>query len=250
MTQKQWEAFCEFRKEMKSLCDRWSVLAPELFPLQKAAADAGETPEYPLETAVVYNRAYDEITRDDEIKLIVIGDNPGKEEQLAVNNKYLVGQSGRIAQGFFSRNPELQTDFRKNAIIINKTPVHTAKTNQIKYLLKNGSPEITNIIEESQKEMARLAAALQQNLGCQLWLVGYAELKPKGIFSLYRDTLKAQYTAKDGSMKKDWDNVYVFQHFSMNRFLIDLKEFRTKNPSISLSMAIQSLGHLHRDEIF
>ena len=30
-------------------------------------------------------------------------------------------------------------DFRKNVIIVNKTPVHTAKTKQLKYLYKNGS---------------------------------------------------------------------------------------------------------------
>ena len=59
----------------------------------------------------------DRLTPDDEIKLIVIGDNPGKDEQLTKNQRYLVGQAGKIADGFFKRNPELGIDFRKNVVI-------------------------------------------------------------------------------------------------------------------------------------
>ena len=47
-----------------------------------------------MQTPIVYNTALDEITKNDDIKLIVIGDNPGKDEQLLQNQKYLVGQAG------------------------------------------------------------------------------------------------------------------------------------------------------------
>ena len=104
-----------------------------MFPLQKAAYEK-DTPEYPLENAVVYNTSLDSVTEEDDIHLIVVGDNPGKEEQFEKNRKYLVGQSGRIAEGFFRRNEELNTDFRKNVIILNKTPLHTAKTKHLNYL--------------------------------------------------------------------------------------------------------------------
>ncbi|MCR5762178.1 MAG: hypothetical protein K6G00_02205 [Treponema sp.] len=247
MTDLQYQAFCEYREQMKSLCGMWLKYSDELRPLQIAAAKK-DTPEYPLETCVVYNKAYDEITKASEIKLIVIGDNPGKEEQLAKNNRYLVGQSGRIAEGFFRRNAELGIDFRKNAVIMNKTPVHTAKTSHLKYLNSNGSDNIKNLILESQLSMARLAAQLHQRLEtAQLWLVGYSELKGRGLFLNYRDELLRCYTNEDGSVKKSWNSVFVFQHFSMNRFLVDLSQHRGEEP---LQDCLSRIGTNHRKEIF
>ena len=107
MTTIQWNAFQKFREEYRELCFSWNKNEKELFVLQKEAADLKKVPPYKLDTAVVYNQVYDSITQNDEIKLIVIGDNPGKEEQMAEKRSYLVGQAGRIAQGFFSRNQEL-----------------------------------------------------------------------------------------------------------------------------------------------
>ena len=248
MTEKQYQAFCQFREQMKSACDEWKSLADELYPLQKESA-LKDTPPYPLETSVVYNRDYDNITQESNIKLIVIGDNPGKEEQLSSNNRYLVGQSGRIAEGFFRRNPELLTDFRINTVILNKTPVHTAKTSHLKYLSLHGSDRIKKLLIESQIRMAQLAAELHQNLEtAQLWLVGYAELKGKGLFLQYRDELLRCYRNNDESMKKSWNRVFVFQHFSMNRFLIDLSKKRL--PQENLQQAICRIGTEHRKEIF
>lgn len=255
MTKNQWEAFCDYKNQLKKHCDEWLKFSDELKLLQTAASKVkNDTPEYPIETPVVYNTAYDDFTEADEINLIVVGDNPGKNEQLEKNRKYLVGQSGKIAAGFFAGYPELKTDFRKNVIIANKTPVHTAKTNHLKYLMKNGSPEIQKLILDSQKIMAEMTAALHQKLIAekgdksvppQLWLVGYAELKDRGIFLPYRDCLKSAYKNPG-----DWDNVFVYQHFSMNRFSIDLKDFRQKNPQLDLAGALKNLGHQHRDEIF
>ncbi|MCR5217679.1 MAG: hypothetical protein K6D58_03255 [Treponema sp.] len=261
MNNKQWEVYCNYRDEYKKLCKEWNKFAEELRPLQIAAA-AKDTPPYPLETAVVYNRLYDEITKDDRISLIVVGDNPGKEEQLLVNNKYLVGQSGRIAEGFFKRNPELNIDFRKNVVITNKTPVHTAKTNHLKYLLKNGSKDIQELLLVSQNKMAELTADLHQGLceysdneltNVSLWLVGYSELKEKGIFKEYRKALLNKYKNQDGTFNEYWNRVFIYQHFSMNRFLIDLKEYSEKVTNDSLECNLQErinkLGWKHRDEI-
>ena len=101
MTDFQCQCFLHFRHELKEQCNKWQNLYGDtLIPLQKEASKK-DTPDYPIETPVVYNTALDEITNQDEIKLIVIGDNPGKSEQLSINQKYLVGQSGKIAQGFF-----------------------------------------------------------------------------------------------------------------------------------------------------
>lgn len=252
MNNVQWNAFCEYRDRLKDLCGKWMNYSPVLKELQKAAG-AKDTPDYPLETAVVYNTAYDEINREDEIKLIVIGDNPGKEEQLSANRRYLVGQSGRIAEGFFRRNPSLKIDFRKNVVIMNKTPVHTAKTSHLRYLIKNGGSEMEKLILESQIEMARMASKLHRKLvegssgdyEPELWLVGYSELKGKGLFLPYRDELKKSYGTSE-----TWNKVFVYQHFSMNRFLIDLRNCMKENGNLSMKEALEKLGRQHRDEIF
>lgn len=241
MTREQYIAFDAFRNEFKAKITEWNSLAPELLKLQKEAAMDAKTPSYSFETPVVYNRALDEITENDEIKIIVIGDNPGKDEQLLKNNKYLVGQAGKLGEGFFKKNPELGIDFRKNAIILNKTPVHTAKTNQIKYLLKNGSQEIKNLLEETQVWMAQKTAELAEKINAEIWLVGYSELKPKCLFSRYRETLKTYANLK---------NLFVFQHFSMNRFTIDLANFQTQHKNLSLKESIETLGKEHLREIF
>ncbi|MDR9858335.1 hypothetical protein [Treponema socranskii] len=308
MLRSQFKAFVEFRDEFRSRVAEWSKYASALEALQKTAAQK-DTPDYPIETTVVYNRALDDVSAQDEIKLIVIGDNPGKDEQLSINNRYLVGQSGKIADGFFRRNPELQTDFRKNVVILNKTPVHTAKTHHLRSLQK-ANPEIAKLIEISQLWMAEHTAKLHRALWengasgkqdaqsradtdgtkigesfnpAQLWLVGYAELKEKGIFAPYRDALKAAYAGSDA-----WKSVFVYQHFSMNRFLIDLKTYQkncaadsgnqnpcdgdksacdgevsnnakscggtesggTSETNGSLGRDLERLGELHRKEIF
>ena len=239
MTEKQWEVFCKFKEEFKRKVEEWKLAAPELTDLQRKAALDAKTPEYPFETSVVYNRDLDKLTKEDEIKLIVIGDNPGKDEQLAKNNRYLVGQAGKIADGFFKKNAELGVDFRKNVIILNKTPVHSAKTVQLKKMMQLGGAKIERLILESQVWMAEktaqfyvefFKAAEAQNLCGQkiitpeLWLVGYSELKDKGFFSSYRNKLKETICKNGTENSGAWDSVYVFQHFSMNRFTIDLRE--------------------------
>ena len=87
--------------------------------------------------------------------------------------------------------------------------------------------------------------------GCELLLVGYSELKEKALFTQYRDTLKQSIIQVSPAQ---WDNVYVFQHFSMNRFTIDLADFETENSAAlknkSLIEKIHQLGILHKTEIF
>ena len=86
------------------------------------------------------------------------------DEQLQKNNRYLVGQAGKLADSFFKKNPTLNIDFRKNVIILNKTPVHSAKTNQLKFIIKNASPELKKMILESQIWMAQNTAKLHAGL--------------------------------------------------------------------------------------
>ena len=279
MNKNQWQAFCNFRKEFKLQCESWSALAPDLKPLQKQAA-SNDTPDYEVETPVVYNLDLDKFTQDSDIRLIVTGDNPGKNEQLAANRRYLVGQAGKIAEGFFRRNKELGIDFRKNVLILNKTPVHTAKTAHLRCLVRSGDDRILKLIEQSQiwmaKKTAQLHQALFENLEpgtpklcrVQLWLVGYAELKGNGIFLPYKNALFSSYKEH----AEVWHAVRVYQHFSMNRFSIDLnslngsqhpgtngenRSFQTEKLDLSeadttpsMYEKLQTLGAKHRTEIF
>lgn len=292
MNSLQWKAFSKFKTELKEKCEEWNRFADELVPLQKETSFA-DTPDYPIENAVVYNTALDELTPDSEIKLIVIGDNPGKSEQLNINQKYLVGQAGKLADGFFKKNPELEIDFRKNVIILNKTPIHSAKTKHLAKIEKSlglkNSPA-SNLIHDSQIWMAEKTAELHKALVTatytdqpkttpfatyagqsnstfipELWLVGYSELKPRGLFLPYRDTLAQIYlgqsnstTATSADPSKSatgistdpWSRVFVYQHFSMNCFNKDIANYQTAHSKIPLKKALEELGNIHKEEIF
>lgn len=292
MTTSQWNAFEKFKDEFRAQCKKWAQYSGELIPLQKSSSQK-DTPDYPIETPVVYNTAMDELSAESEIKLIVIGDNPGKNEQLSINQKYLVGQAGKLGEGFFRNNPDLQIDFRKNVIILNKTPVHSAKTKHLIAIekgLKSVNSPAQNLIEESQRWMAKKTAELHQALieGAdknsfipELWLVGYTELKKNGIFIPYRDELKQAYTnqstqadkttttstnattddttnattdanakASTNSLTTSWQKVFVYQHFSMNCFNKDIRNYHTANQENPLKQNLETLGHLHKKEIF
>lgn len=257
MTNFQWECFNKFRNTFKDMVTQWNNQAKSLIIVQEKAMEFFKNVDYELQTPIVYNTALDEITQNDEIKLIVIGDNPGKDEQLTKNQKYLVGQAGKLGNSFFKNHDELGIDFRKNVIILNKTPIHSAKTNQLKKFATFGGKEIENLIKETQIWMAQETAKLHQKLlqGSenkdfpQLWLVGYSELKEKGIFTDYKNELKKQYQTSEEA-KNAWDNVFVYQHFSMNRFSIDLKEFSTENKNLDLKTQLKTLGKKHKDDIF
>lgn len=256
MTEGQWKAVSAFTDEFKMQVEKWMEYGPELQKLQKMAAQKDGVPDYSFELPVVYNSKLDELTKDDDIRLIVIGDNPGKDEQLLKNSSYLVGQAGKIAEGYFRKNPELGVDFRKNVIILNKTPVHSAKTIQLNRMAKEGGEKILNLLLESQEWMAKKTAELLYRLNedsgnekTELWLVGYAELKNKGIFTHYRDVLKESCM---NFSKELWNQVFVYQHFSMNRFTIDLAQ-RIADGTIKskdLKNQLREIGTLHKEEIF
>ena len=247
MNSTEWDILCKFRDDFKQKTKEWSTRVPDLKELEAKAAKLAGTPDYPFENPVVYNTDLDKITRQDQIKLIVIGDNPGKDEQRTKNQRYLCGQAGKLAEGFFKNHPELGIDFRRNVIILNKTPVHSAKTGQLKTIIKLGGEPAAALILESQLWMAEQTAKLHQQLGTtDLWLVGYSELKEGHFFCPYRDAFRAAYK----NAPQYWEKVFVYQHFSMNRFSIDLADFCKKNPSMPLKEQLNALGNIHKNEIF
>lgn len=258
MNAAQWDIFRTFRDAFKEQVAAWSSdadLMHLLQELQGKTAAADKVPAYPLQTPIVYNTSLDQVTADTELKVIVIGDNPGKDEQLAANRKYLVGLSGKVANTWFSNHPELGIDFRANTIILNKTPVHSAKTKELNAMSKLGGPQVADLILETQLWMARQTAKLHADLCAAatteaekplLWLVGYAELKGKGVFIPYRNVLSSFYTSDPAGIQAS-SCVGVYQHFSMNRFFIDVKD--NSDPAKSLQDNLIATGLLHRKEI-
>lgn len=249
MTDKQWEFFCTFKTSFKKLCEEKTSFNHDaiLTELQQKIARNNAVPAYPVETNVVYNTELETISKDSRIKAILVADNPGKNEQLAQNKRYLIGQAGKLGDKFCREHPELGIDFRTNLLILNKSPLHTAKTALLKKLLSDYEKEtrtkrLEDFFTESQVFMAESAYYLQQAFCCPLLIVGYGELGEKKIFKIYWKTLRRFYE------KGSAEQLLCFQHFSMNRFTIDLKQ--NYDETRTLKENLQALGSKHRQRIF
>jgi hypothetical protein len=189
--------------------------APYLAKLQQALVDTDYGGKYKIERPVVYNNSLDTITEADEIKIILIGDNPGRKEQ--ETGQYLIGPSGKLAENFFRAHPALDIDFRKNVLILNKTLVHTPRTADLKKLAGLGTASenesVAALIRQSQREMAvllrRFYAALRP---VKIWVIGYSEMKKNGLFADYTKALFDLLPTED---------IYLYRHFSMNQFSAD-----------------------------
>jgi len=259
MTRSIWNKFVKTRERFRKTAEDLSRSLPTLKNIQQELADSRAKGKnlYTVETPVVYNNALDDVTIDDEIKLILVADNPGRREQAAENRRYLVGPSGKIAEKFFRDNSALGIDFRKNVIILNKTPVHSPRTVELRELcriesetardslkagLKAGVKAIAHAIDESQKTMAAILFEFHEALGSHVWITGYSEMKNGGIFETYTETLKKLYSSSE--MKKQ---IFIFRHFSMNQFTIDLKQQAL--PGENTAGSLKRIGTAYRKRI-
>lgn len=239
------QRFASLRDEFRAMVNAWSAALPGLAAAQlRLAAEQGET-AYTLETPIVYNRALDDIKADSDIEWIVVADNPGKREQEAGMNRYLVGRSGLVAERFFAR--ELGVDFRRQVAIINKTPVHTPKTAQLRRLAII-YPEARAILEQSQRFMAAMVPALQQIFGARVWVMGLSEIRPGGLFGPWQQALADAYALRGPESSALKERVYGFNHFSMGSFATDLK--RRRQAGESTSDAVLRIGAENRARIF
>jgi hypothetical protein len=252
MTKKIFAAFTaardRYRKEVRALERK----LPELGKLQQELVNKRSGPAYTVETPLVYNRALDDVGPAGEIRLILVADNPGRREQAAENRRYLVGPSGKIAEKFFRDHPELGMDFRKNVIILNKTPVHTPRTAELKELsrLYSGgkSEAFARAIDASQRAMAELLLEFQRAFSSDkalpVWITGYSEMKAGGSFEAYTERLRTLY-GQSGIPGESLKNaLFLYRHFSMNQFTIDLKQ--QANRGESMEKALKRIGEAFR----
>ena len=238
-----WKKFVKAREKFRRAVKELELSLPGLKRLQQKLVDDRGGASYRIETPVVYNSALDDVTADDDIKLILVADNPGRREQAAENRRYLIGPSGKIAGKFFLNNPSLGVDFLKNVIILNKTPIHTPRTLELRKLCGlEKNQKIALALEESQSIMASLLLEFQQALCCPVWITGYSEMKKGGIFETYTKRLKELLEKKE---KKS--SVFLFRHFSMNQFTIDLKKKSQKTETVEESLA--RIGAFYRQRI-
>jgi hypothetical protein len=245
-----WKQFSKARTHYRAEIEKLILEMPKLKVIQQKLIN-GRTPSYTVETPIVYNSALDDVQPDSDIRLILVADNPGRREQMAENRRYLVGPSGKIAEKFFRDNPSLNIDFRANVIILNKTPVHTPRTEELKELRKLGGAAFETALDHSQRIMAKLLREFHQALACgtpsceggkvPVWICGYSEMKKGGVFEAYTQELKALYS--DSGLR---ESVFLYRHFSMNQFTIDLKRQTVKGES--LDQALKRIGKAYREK--
>jgi hypothetical protein len=243
MTAESYRKFCVCRESFRKIAEDIERDAPDLRGIQQRLVDTREGPRYTVDTSAVYNTALDGITAASDIRLILAGDNPGRREQAAENRRYLVGPSGKIAESFFKAEPSLGIDFRENVIIVNKTPVHTPRTADLRQLRADGGAKIGSLIDASQERMAALTGDFFNALGVPVWITGYSEMRRNGVFAAYTDALKRLLAA--GTL--DRDAVFLYRHFSMNQFTADLRKKRL--PTETAACALRRIGTEYRDRI-
>jgi hypothetical protein len=281
MNRRAWRAFTAARDQYRDFAGVLERQLPELRALQQELVNRRQGPAYTVETPVVYNQALEDVKSGDDIRLILVADNPGRREQAAENRRYLVGPSGKIAEKFFRDNPALDIDFRRQVIILNKTPIHTPRTAELRELarLSGGESAVASGIVESQRVMARLIREFHRALSLDktpagfvpVWIIGYSEMKKGGIFEAFTETLRELYAppvipgsapptktpakGRDREGRENGDRpteppgdwLFLFRHFSMNQFTIDLRQKAAAEEPVA--EALTRIGAAYRERI-
>ncbi|MDR2070711.1 MAG: hypothetical protein LBP81_04770 [Treponema sp.] len=244
MNKKTWTAFSAIREQYRTWIEEFRRSLPHLGALQQDLADRRSGPAYRVETPIVYNEALDEVTSKDDIRFILVADNPGRREQAAENRRYLVGPSGKLAEKFFRENPSLGIDFRKNTLILNKTPIHTPRTAELAELCSLGGERIAQAIAASQKAAACFLSAFHEVLApIPVWIIGYSEMRTGGIFETYTETIRTWYKRRPRRKTE----LFFYRHFSMNQFTIDLRQKSLAGESVEETLI--RIGTAYRERI-
>jgi hypothetical protein len=74
-----------------------------------------------------------------------------------------------------------------------------------------------------------------------VWICGYSEMKKGGVFEAYTQELKA--LCNDNGLR---ESVFLYRHFSMNQFTIDLKRQAVRGEA--LEKALERIGKAYREK--
>ncbi len=266
MTASQWIRFQQIRQNFRTYIDELSAALPHLSSVLSQLVTARSGPAYAIETPVVYNQALDAIGSENQIKVILVADNPGRREQTAAERRYLVGPSGKLADNFFRQHPELGIEFRKQILILNKCPIHTPRTAELRDLARLGDSTLKEAIEQSQKEMARFIYQFHQLFApeVELWIIGYSEMGRGKLFEAFTNELLQAYSTNNtginpagAASKSDAsteekphlrNSVYLYRHFSMNQFSADFTRQRFEGEKAQETL--HRIGSQYRARIF
>jgi hypothetical protein len=95
--------------------------------------------------------------------------------------------------------------------------------------------------------MASLVLEFQRALSLSsplpVWITGYSEMKAGGIFAAYTEALGELYAAEPAL----GDRVFLYRHFSMNQFTIDLRAQSRKGEDVR--SALDRIGRSYRRRI-
>ena len=148
-------------------------------------------------------------------------------------------------------------DFRREVLILNKTPVHTPKTAELAMLAKSSGlhrPRLESLLAGSQSAMADLAWRLYRALRGSgesptswpvLWVSGVGELRKGGLFEIYRDEMTRRLAKAE---PEERSGVWAFNHFSMNQFAIEIK--RKARPGLPVVDELARIGRENSRRIF
>lgn len=167
--------------------------------------------DYPY--MIIYNEDLDTINEENfsKVKYILVGDNPGKTE--AELKRYFVGPAGVSARIFFERF--LVTDFRKEVICLNKTPITTSQTKVLKGADKQ-------ILLKTQEYMADLSIKLQEQIkDSKIVITGFMDARKNDVWKINTNDLGSAFFSKIKKNSK-LENVFIIKHFSFSQIYNDL----------------------------
>lgn len=188
-----------------------------------------------------------------KIKYILVGDNPGIEEQM--NGSYLYGTAGKKVREFFTETG-LVTDFEEEVLIFNKTPLFTKRTKHLNNFYVEG---FSDFLIESQEFMAQLVFDIHfKKKDIQVWILGFAgcretngewlKIQQNGthyyehqLLPYFFEELKACYHGRDIDFK-------VFKHFSFDHFFKDINGYEEMDLEV-LIKSLDTVGESYRNEL-
>ena len=185
--------------------------------------------------------------QEENIKYILIGDNPGKIE--ADLGRYLVGPAGISARVLFERY--LVDNFNEEVLVLNKTPIYTNVTDGLK--------EIDELIlQETQKFIVSVINKLYKLLKKPVIISGFAGChKSKGGFldktSMDKNAVGKFFFSelKKYNFGNSNEDLFIIKHFSRmsiyDDFTIDVYEASHSNSDFNI---LEEIGKKYREELF
>lgn len=171
----------------------------------------------PTNIKFVFNEALKKVQKNN-VKYILVADNPGIDE--SAKSEYLIGKAGLVTRLFF--DSFLVDNFDDEVLVLNKTPIFTPKTDDLKSL----HVKQCRVFLNSQLYMADLIYNLSVKLDVPVIIMGFAGCRASnGRWNLETKAEKAVglafYKQLALKFKNNSENIFIVKHFSRNLFFDD-----------------------------